>query len=74
MKNKFLISLILVFVLVTLALTGCSKKPDETIENNIQNEETVDGSFAGEEALEHEGFIEENPDLISGAIKNEQCI
>ena len=71
MKKKFLISLILVFVLVTLVLTGCSKKPDETVENNIQNEETVDGSFAGEEALEHEGFIEENPDLISGAIKNE---
>ena len=71
MKNKFLISLILVFVLVTLALTGCSKKPDETIENNIQNEETVDGSFAGEEALEHEGFIEENPDLISGGKEDE---
>lgn len=72
---KFILSLILVFLLA-IVITGCSNK--KVVENNtVENEtvvstpETIDENNIDEEGLEVEGFIEKNPNMISGATIDE---
>ena len=73
---KFVLSLILVFLLA-IVITGCSNKnivENNTVENEtvVSTPETIDENNIDEEGLEVEGFIESNPDMISGATINEE--
>ena len=73
---KFVLSLILVFLLA-IVITGCSNKnivENNTVENEtvVSTPETIDENNIDEEGLEVEGFIESNPDMISGATIDEE--
>lgn len=73
---KFVLSLVLVFLLA-IVITGCSNKnivENNTVENEtvVSTPETIDENNIDEEGLEVEGFIESNPDMISGATIDEE--
>ena len=73
---KFVLSLVLVFLLA-IVITGCSNKnivENNTVENEtvVSTPETIDENNINEEGLEVEGFIESNPDMISGATIDEE--
>ena len=73
---KLVLSLILIFLLA-IVITGCSNKnivENNTVENKtvVSTPETIDENNIDEEGLEVEGFIESNPDMISGATIDEE--